>query len=200
MSPETIEALVRDYGYWVILVGTYFDHYGIPLFLVMGGIAASQDLLNVYVVLICGFAGGWIADLFLYFLGYKTGLRYWMRFSWVRKLQKPIQWTHQLFQQRPALLVILGRFLFAVSKIIPPFAGMIHYDVKRYILYSFTGNVVFSIAYTLLSFQVGPWVLESLKGFKITSILLTALFLLLMAVLIRKIIRNARQTKETRQF
>ena len=34
MSPESIEPLVRDYGYVVILIGTYFDHYGIPLFLV----------------------------------------------------------------------------------------------------------------------------------------------------------------------
>ena len=64
MSPETIEALVRNYGYAVILLGTYFDHYGVPLFLVFGGIVASQDILNPYWVIVCGFLGGWIADLF----------------------------------------------------------------------------------------------------------------------------------------
>ena len=69
MSPDTVEGLVRDYGYGIILVGTYFDHYGIPLFLVFGGIAASQNILNAHLVFLCGFAGGWIADLFLYFVG-----------------------------------------------------------------------------------------------------------------------------------
>ena len=111
MSPETIEGLVADYGYGIVLVGTYFDHYGIPLFLVFGGIAASKDLLNVYGVLLSGFAGGWIADLFLYFLGYKTGLAYWMRFSWVRRMESAISATHRMFQTRPAVVVILGRFL-----------------------------------------------------------------------------------------
>ena len=65
---------------------------GIPLFLVFGGIAASQNLLNLPLVFVCGFAGGWIADLFLYFLGYKTGLQYWMQFAFVRKLEK----THSM--------------------------------------------------------------------------------------------------------
>lgn len=190
MSPETVEGLVRDYGYGIILIGTYFDHYGIPLFLVFGGIAASQNILNPYLVLLCGFAGGWIADLFLYFLGYKTGLQYWMQFAFVRKLAQPIDWTGRLFQTRPALVVILGRFLFAVSKIIPPFAGMIRYEVKRYIVYSFVGNIAFSAVYTWISVAIGPAILASIKGLKVTNVLLTAMFLLTLFWLTKKLIKS----------
>lgn len=185
--PST-EALVQDYGYGVILIGTYFDHYGIPLFLVFGGIAASQDLLNPYGVLFCGFAGGWIADLFLYFLGYKTGLSYWMQFGFVRKLEKPIRWTQRAFQSHPATMVILGRFLFAVSKIIPPFAGMIRYDIRRYILYSFMGNILFSVAYTFLSLSLGDAIINALNPFKITNILLTLAFIAIMVWTTKKLI------------
>ncbi|MBI4389845.1 MAG: DedA family protein [Nitrospinae bacterium] len=192
MSPEAIEGLVRDYGYGVILFGTYFDHYGIPLFLVFGGIAASKELLNLYVVLLCGFAGGWIGDLFLYFLGYKTGLRYWMQFAFVRKLAKPVATTERLFETRPALMVVLGRFLFAVSKIIPPFAGMIRYDVKRYVLYSFLGNVLYSAVYAWSSFLAGPYVLKSLRELKAANILITALFVLALFWLARKILNASR--------
>lgn len=192
MSPETIEALVRDYGYGVILIGTYFDHYGIPLFLVFGGIAASQNILNPQLVFLCGFAGGWIADLFLYFLGYKTGLQYWMQFAFVRKLAHPIDWTGRLFQTRPALMVILGRFLFAVSKIIPPFAGMIRYEVKRYIAYSFIGNIAFSAFYTWISVSIGSGVLASLKGLKAANVFLTALFILSLLWLTRRLLKSGR--------
>ena len=183
-SPET---LVQDYGYGIILIGTYFDHYGIPLFLVFGGIAASQDILNPYGVFFCGFAGGWIADLFLYFLGYKTGLGYWMQFGFVRKLEKLINWTHRAFQSHPATLVILGRFMFAVSKIIPPFAGMIRYDPRRYIQYSFAGNILFSLAYTLLSLSLGNFIINTLNPFKITNLLVTLLFILAIIWITRKV-------------
>lgn len=192
MSPETIESLVRDYGYGVVLVGTYFDHYGIPLFLVFGGIAASKNFLNIYVVALCGFAGGWIADLFLYFLGYKTGLEYWMRFAFVRKLARPIGLTDRLFKTHPALMVVLGRFLFAVSKIIPPFAGMIRYEIKRYIAYSFAGNLAFSAAYAWAGFSIGPVVIESLKGLKAANVLLTAAFALAAFWLTKKLLKTAR--------
>ncbi|MBI4382923.1 MAG: VTT domain-containing protein [Nitrospinae bacterium] len=192
MSPEAIEGLVRDHGYGVILFGTYFDHYGIPLFLVFGGIAASKDILNLYVVLLCGFAGGWIGDLFLYFLGYKTGLQYWMQFAFVRKLAKPVATTDRLFKTRPATMVVLGRFLFAVSKIIPPFAGMVRYDVKRYVLYSFLGNVLYSAVYAWSSFLVGPYVLKSLKELKAANILITALFVLAMFWLGKKALKTSR--------
>ena len=187
MSPESIEPLVRDYGYGVILIGTYFDHYGIPLFLVFGGIAASQDLLSPYGVLFCGFAGGWIADLFLYFLGYKTGLDYWMQFGFVRKLEKPIRWTQRAFRSHPASMVILGRFLFVVSKIIPPFAGMIRYDIRRYILYSFAGNILFSVAYTFLSLSLGKVLINTLNPFKASVILLTLAFIVIMIWLTKKV-------------
>ncbi|MBT5550689.1 MAG: DedA family protein [Nitrospina sp.] len=187
MSPESIEPLVRDYGYGVILIGTYFDHYGIPLFLVFGGIAASQDLLNPYGVLFCGFAGGWIADLFLYFLGYKTGLNYWLQFGFVRKLEKPINWTQRAFKSHPVSMVILGRFLFVVSKIIPPFAGMIHYDIRRYILYSFIGNILFSVAYTFLSLSLGNVILDTLNPFKASIIFLTLAFIAIMIWITKKV-------------
>lgn len=194
MSPETIEGLVADYGYGIVLIGTYFDHYGIPLFLVFGGIAASRDLLNVYGVLLCGFAGGWIADLFLYFLGYKTGLGYWMRFGWVRKMEKAILTTHRMFQTRPAVVVILGRFLFVVSKIIPPFAGMIHYDARRYVLYSFLGNVLFSLAYTGASYFAGPFLLGELEEMKLSNVVATVCFLLVLYWLARRTWRVPRQS------
>ena len=90
MSLEVIEDLIQNYGYWIIIVGTYFDHFGIPLFLLIGGIAASQEILSPWIVFVCGFAGGWIADLFVYFLGFKTGLDYWKRFAFVRKFSKQI--------------------------------------------------------------------------------------------------------------
>jgi membrane protein DedA with SNARE-associated domain len=187
MSPESIEPLVQDYGYGIILIGTYFDHYGIPLFLVFGGIAASQDLLNPYGVLFCGFAGGWIADLFLYFLGYKTGLDYWMQFGFVRKLEKAISWTHRAFQSHPATMVILGRFMFAVSKIIPPFAGMIRYDIRRYILFSFIGNILFSVVYTFLSLSLGNVIINTLNPFKTSIIILTLAFIVIMIWITKKV-------------
>jgi len=190
MSLETIEELIRDYGYWVVFFGTYFDHYGVPLFLVLGSIAAADHLMNVYVVLACGFAGGWIADLFLYFLGYKTGLEYWMQFALVRKLAGPIESTRRLFQSRPAVAVILGRFLFVISKFIPPFAGMIRYPAPNYILYSLIGNILFSAIYTAAGFLVGGLVLESLKELKVINILMTVLFILVMAWLTQRLLKK----------
>ncbi len=190
MSPEAIETLVREYGYGMVLIGTYFDHYGVPLFLVFGGIAASQDLLNGYGVLACGFLGGWIADLFLYFLGFKTGLAFWMQFRFVQMFAVPLKTTQRLLNERPALMVIMGRFLFAVSKFIPPFAGMVHFPVKQYIVFSFIGNVLFSILFTGLSIWAGPFILGSLKEFKIGSVLLALAFVLMLVWLSKRLVKS----------
>ncbi len=188
---SAIEGLVHDYGYLIILVGTYFDHYGIPLFLVFGGIAASQNFLNVFGVLVCGFAGGWIADLFLYFLGYKTGIQYWIQFSFIRKLSQAIDFMDRMFRSCPATMVILGRFLFAVSKLIPPFAGMIRYHTRRYVLYSFVGNILFSITYTAISFYLGNWILDTQEGLKTSNLILTVVFVGLMVYLTKKFLKKS---------
>ncbi len=179
MSLEAVEGLVQNYGYWIILVGTYFDHYGIPLFLVFGGIAASQEILNPLVVFACGFAGGWIADLFLYFLGFKTGLEYWKQFAFIRKFSKQIEMAQQLFETKPVVIVILGRFLFAVSKFIPPFAGMIRYSPSRYVTFSFLGNVLFSFLYTVASYNIGKTIIGSIDNFKFAAVCITILFILI---------------------
>tara|TARA_B100000686_G_scaffold320900_1_gene373046 strand:- start:324 stop:902 length:579 start_codon:yes stop_codon:yes gene_type:complete len=181
-----VEGLVRDYGYWIILVGTYFDHYGIPFFLVFGGIAASRNILDVWIVLFCGFSGGWTADLFLYFLGYKTGLHYWMQFSLVRKFSSSIEFFEQMFHTRPAIIIMLGRFIFAFSKFIPPFAGMVRYNVRNYVLFSFTGNIIFSIVYTSASYFAGSWVLDSQTELKVVNVVFTLVFLAVMVLLTRK--------------
>ncbi len=186
MSPENIERWVSDFGYWVILIGTYFDHFGIPLFIIFGGIAASTGTLNPIGVAVCGFMGGWIGDLFLYFLGYKTGLEYWRQFSWVRKLDKAIAFTDRMLRSQPAIMIVLGRFLFAVSKFVPPFAGMVRYDVRRYILFSFAGNLLFAGLYTIISVSAGPFIIDQLKGFKISSIALTLVFLIILVNVMRR--------------
>ena len=192
----TIEGLVRDYGYWIILVGTYFDHYGVPLFLVFGGITASQGLLNVYAVLFCGFAGGWIADIFLYFLGYKTGLDYWMQLSVTRKLIHIVRFTDKMFRRQPAVMIILGRFLFIVSKFIPPFAGMIRYNFRNYALYSFSGNIIFSITYTFGSYFAGNWILSSKTGLQVWNLIFGVVFFGLMVLLTRRILGSSAQNRE----
>ncbi|MFQ5482810.1 MAG: DedA family protein [Nitrospinaceae bacterium] len=186
MSPGDIERLVGDYGYGVILLGTYFDHFGVPLFLVFGGIAASTGILDVYGVMLCGLAGGWIGDLVLYFLGYKTGLGYWMQFAWVRRMEPVLKAADRLFRSRPVAVIILGRFLFAVSKIIPPFAGMIRYRAPKYLLYSLMGNILYASAYTALSYTAGPWVLAGLDEWKLSHLLLTFLFLLILVWAVRR--------------
>ncbi len=186
MSPENIERWVSDFGYGIILIGTYFDHFGIPLFIVFGGIAASTGTLNPIGVAICGFLGGWIGDLFLYFLGYKTGLNYWRQFAWVRKLDRAIAFTDNMLRTRPALMIVLGRFLFAVSKIVPPFAGMVRYDVRRYILFSLVGNLLFAGLYTLISVSAGPFIIAQLKGFKISSIVITLVLLVILGNVMRR--------------
>ncbi|QPJ62635.1 MAG: hypothetical protein G3M70_12425 [Candidatus Nitronauta litoralis] len=187
MSPENIERWVSDFGYGIILIGTYFDHFGIPLFIIFGGIAASTGTLNPIGVAVCGFLGGLIGDLFLYFLGYKTGIEYWRQFSWVRKMDKAIAFTNQMLQSKPAILIVLGRFLFAVSKIVPPFAGMVRYNTKRYVAYSITGNLLFAGLYTFLSVLSGPFIIEQLKGFKISSIVVTLLFIIILVNVMRRL-------------
>ena len=176
MTLEAVEGLVQNNGYFIILIGTYFDHYGIPLFLVFGGIAASQQILNPLVVFVCGFAGGWIADLFLYFLGFKTGLEYWKKFSLVRRFSREIEIIKRLFETKPILIIILGRFLFAVSKFIPPFAGMIRYSSFRYIVFSLIGNALFSFIYTTASYVLGKAIIGNLEQFKFAAVCATVLF------------------------
>lgn len=70
ISTSTLEHLIRDYGYWALLVGTFLEGETI---LIIGGFSARLGLLELPYVMVIAFIGSLSGDQLSYFIGYFKG-------------------------------------------------------------------------------------------------------------------------------
>ena len=63
-----LESLLNEYGYPVLLIGTFLEGETI---LILGGMAAHLDYLSLGWVIACGFLGTLFGDQLYFFLGWR---------------------------------------------------------------------------------------------------------------------------------
>ena len=70
-------ALIRDYGYWAVLVGTFLEGETI---LILAGVAAQFGNLELPLVILSAFVGSSCGDQLYYFIGRHQGAALLRRF------------------------------------------------------------------------------------------------------------------------
>ena len=70
ISFSTLESIIRHYGYWALLIGTFLEGEGI---LIIAGLSAHLGLLQLPYVMLVAFIGAFTSDQLGYFIGYFKG-------------------------------------------------------------------------------------------------------------------------------
>jgi len=145
----TLQYIVDSYGYAAIFIGTFLEGETI---LVLGGVAAKLDYLEFPLVIICAFAGTFLGDQFLFFLGRHKGealLEKWP--IWRERADKVMPVI-----ERHRLLIILGfRFLYGMRTIIPFAIGMSRVSILEFLLLNAISATVWSSLVGVLGYALG---------------------------------------------
>jgi len=152
-----LEGLVTNYGYPILLIGTFFEGETV---LLLGGLAAHLGYLSIEFVIACGFIGSVSGDQFFYFLGRRHGRKLLSRRPrWQARAQMVLR--HLERHQVPLLLCF--RFLYGLRTITPIAVGLTAIKPLRFILFNIAGAAIWSMTIGGAGYYFGQ-VIESLLG------------------------------------
>ncbi|MBI1195179.1 MAG: DedA family protein [Gammaproteobacteria bacterium] len=152
-----LEDWVTNYGYPVLLVGTFFEGETI---LMLGGLAAQLGYLSLELVIACGFLGSVAGDQFFYFLGRRHGRSLLARRPrWQAGAQKVLK--HLERHQVPLLLGF--RFLYGLRTITPIAVGLTEIKPLRFILFNIAGASIWATTIGAAGYYFGR-AIESVLG------------------------------------
>ncbi|MFD1260985.1 DedA family protein [Entomomonas asaccharolytica] len=177
-----MEQLLNDYGYVALFIGTFLEGETI---LVLAGIAAAHEFLDLKTVIIVAFIGSYCGDQLWYFLG---------RYYGIALLQKRPKWQKSAdkaliyFRKNPDLWVLTFRFMYGLRTIMPVAIGISGYSPKRYIILNGIGAIIWAIVLGSTSYYFGTIVLSYLKDYEL--IFLGGIVVLALFLWIRRFIKN----------
>ncbi|HUV21114.1 MAG TPA: DedA family protein, partial [Gammaproteobacteria bacterium] len=101
-----LESLLTEYGYPVLLIGTFFEGETV---MVLGGVAAHLAYLSLGWVIVCGFAGTLSGDHLYFFPGRRYGPKFLASHpDWQARSQR----VYRIMDKYPVLLILGFRFLY----------------------------------------------------------------------------------------
>ena len=156
ISFSTFESIIRDYGYWALLIGTFFEGETI---LIIAGLSAHLGLLQLPYVMLIAFIGSFTGDQSYYFIGYFKGREL---------LQKHLKWKRRVERinkhiERYHNLVMLGfRFVYGM-RIATPFVMGMSKNIKttRFFILNAIGAIIWSVSVSAGGYFFG----YALEGF-----------------------------------
>ncbi|MFH0963762.1 MAG: DedA family protein [Planctomycetota bacterium] len=145
----SVEQVIATYGYVAILVGTLLEGETV---LILAGFLAHRGYLELPWVLVAAFAGTFVGDQSLYFLGRRKGRAFLeTRPGWKVKMERVTKLLHE-----HQILLLLGfRFLYGLRTVTPLLIGVSGLRPRRVVVCNFVGAVVWTIALGMLGYFFG---------------------------------------------
>lgn len=167
-----LETLVRTYGYWALLIGTFFEGETI---LIIGGLLAQLGYLNLPSVMLVAFIGSFSGDQFYFHLGRLKGIELLARFpNWQKRIRK----AHQLIERYRDFIMLGFRFVYGM-RIMTPFVLAMDKRVKtsRFVILNAIGALIWSVAVAGGGYLFGhalEIVIKDIKRYQLALILIIA--------------------------
>ena len=157
---QTLADFFARYGYWVVFFGVMLEHGGVPLpgetVLLFAGFLAYQGDLRLVWAIAIAIAGATLGDSLGYALGRYAGNaffdRYVKRFKF---LGRQFENSKKLFLEHGHWAVFTGRFITGLRVFAGPLAGLFRMPYPRFLLFNFTGAVLWATAIGCLGFLFG---------------------------------------------
>jgi len=153
----SLESLVQTYGYWALLIGTFFEGETI---LIIGGFAAHRGYLNLLMVILAAFVGTLAGDQLYFFIGRKKGKSFLdKKPTWKPNIEK----VHDYLERYQTLLILGFRFLYGLRTVTPFVIGMSRVKTGNFIILNIIGALVWAVIFGTGGYLFGT-VFEALLG------------------------------------
>ncbi len=151
------EALLREYGYVAVLIGTFLEGESI---LVMGGFAAHQGYLQLPLVVLSAFVGSFTGDQLFFYIGRRVGAKLLARHP---KWQARVMRVHALMERFHTAFILGFRFLYGLRTISPFALGTSDVTRQRFFILNLIGAAVWAVTVGSAGYAFGS-VLEMFLG------------------------------------
>lgn len=177
------------YGYWTVFFGVMLENAGLPIpgetvLLVASFLAANSDEvdLNIRWIIVIAVLGATLGDNLGYWIGRRGGrpfLELHAKRFFIRKSH--IDRAEREFHRYGSWTVFFARFITGLRVVAGPFAGVLHLPWLRFLLFNFSGAVVWATVISLVGYFFGsewPLLLKIIKRFSVVALLaFAAIFL-----------------------
>jgi len=156
----SLEALIVQYGYLALFIGTFLEGETI---LLIAGYLAQDGYLELPLVILAAFLGTFAGDQSFFFLGRFKGVDFLAkRPAWKRNTEKAFA-----LLTRHQIAVILGfRFLYGIRNVTPFVIGSSGLAPWRFFLLNFIGAATWAIAFGSIGYHLGTLVESVLHDVK----------------------------------
>jgi membrane protein DedA with SNARE-associated domain len=143
------EALLQDYGYYGILIGTFLEGETI---LILGGVAAQFGSLDLSMVMLSAFVGSSAGDQLYYFIGRWKGRALLDAFP---RWQPSADRVMYHIEKHQNLIMLTFRFFYGLRNATPFVLGITKVSTPRFVLLNLTGAAVWAISFALCGYLLG---------------------------------------------
>jgi membrane protein DedA with SNARE-associated domain len=134
-----LKMLVDNYGYWAVLVGTFFEGETI---LILGAVAAHQGYLHFPWVICAAFAGTLFGDQAFFVLGRWRGNHFLEKHPrWRKKVDR----VDALIMRFRVLFMLSFRFFYGLRSVTPFAFGMGSVPALHFLAYNALGALVWAV-------------------------------------------------------
>ncbi len=145
----SLHHLVATYGYWAVLIGTFFEGETV---LVLAGLAAHHGYLSLPWVMVTAFVGSLAGDQTWFIVGTRWGP--WIiekRPVWKRRMKR----ARDLLERRGKLLMVGFRFLYGVRSVTPFVIGMSGVPSRVFTPLNTLGAAIWAAGLAGASYMIG---------------------------------------------
>jgi membrane-associated protein len=162
-----LDALVRDYGFWVylILFGIVFCETGLVItpflpgdsLLFAVGALCGAGSMNIFLSMAVLFAAAVIGDTVNYWIGHWTGPKVFRaeRSRWLNP--QHLERTHQFMEKYGGKAIIIARFVPIIRTFAPFVAGVGRMTYVRFMVYNFVGGALWVGLFVPAGYFFGSW-------------------------------------------
>ena len=197
---QTLSRFFQSYGYWVVFFGIMLENAGLPVpgetVLLFAGFLAFHGQLHLSRAILTAIAGATIGDSLGYAIGHFGGT------ALVRRLRGRFLMSARHYDRAQALVlkhghwaVFVARFITGLRVLAGPFAGAFLMPYPRFLLFNFSGAVVWAITIGCAGFLFGSNWGRLVRLFKEADLVILAIVLLGAVVAIIVSFRRRRRAK-----
>lgn len=164
---EMLEGFLREYGYVVLLIGTFLEGETMVL---VAGYMAKTGLLDLNLVILSAFFGTYCGDQFYFFIGRRWG------HLLVKRSQNPV-WQQrtarvmQLLEKYDTWFILGFRFIYGVRNVTPFALGASPIRSLRFMILNALAAIVWAISFAYGGFLFGHAMeafLEKIKSYQMS--------------------------------
>lgn len=155
-------ALIKSLGYIGVWAAVFLESGVLFFFFLPGdsllftaGFLASQNILNLWILMAGCFIAAILGNILGYYLGAKIGLKLFESHKIPFLKKEHLDITREFYEKHGALAIVMARFMPIIRTFAPFLAGIVQMNFAHFMFYNLIGAIVWAIGITYMGYLFG---------------------------------------------